>query len=137
MIGPPRAGTNTYTVTERAHQVEQPLNAAASLEQFAARTEPTSKNRAPSVENRNYGLLTPEDAAEQLKVSAEHVRALIRSGRLEAINLAIGKKRPLYRIAAKALEGFLADRCGSTTPQRSLPHFKRLPPVEDHFPHLH
>ena len=80
-------------------------------------------------------LLTPDEAARRLKVTAEHVRALIRSGRLSAINIGTGPKRPLYRIPASALGEFLSSRHhagGTTRPRRS----KRLPPVEDHFPHL-
>ncbi len=80
-------------------------------------------------------LLTPEEAARELKVSAEQVRALIRKGRLPAVNLGTGKKRPLYRITRQDLEDFLMHRY---QPQRGRPHrrFRRLPPVEDHFPKL-
>ncbi len=80
-------------------------------------------------------LLTPEEAARELKVSAEQVRALIRKGRLPAVNLGTGKKRPLYRIARQDLEDFLMDRYEvrrAVRPRR----LKRLPPVEDLFPKL-
>lgn len=91
-------------------------------------------NDAP--ERVQHDLLTPEEAAERLKVSAEHVRALIRSGQLAAANIAIGTKRPLYRIRADVVAEFLnkrtEDRLGTNTP----PRFRRLPPVEDHFPQL-
>ena len=81
-------------------------------------------------------LFTPEDVAERLKVSSEHVRALIRTGRLTAVNLAVGKKRPLYRIRTEALAEFLADAGRSAPSTPRLPRFKRPPPVEDHFPDL-
>jgi len=80
--------------------------------------------------------LTPEEAANRLKVSAEHIRAMIRTGRLDAVNLAIGKKRPLYRIRATALNAMTPGAVESRRHTRSSPQFKRLPPVEDHFPNL-
>ena len=80
-------------------------------------------------------LLTPDEAARRLKVSPEHVRALIRSGRLTAINVGTGPKRPLYRIPLCALRDFLSNRRQPAQTTRP-PRFKRLPPVEDHFPHL-
>lgn len=80
-------------------------------------------------------LLTPEEAARCLKVTAEHVRALIRSGRLSAVNIGTGPKRPLYRIPLCALGEFLSSRHQSARATRPR-CFKRLPPVEDHFPHL-
>ena len=80
--------------------------------------------------------LTPEEAGNLLRVSAEHIRAMIRAGRLEAVNLAIGKKRPLYRIRAIALDKIVADQRSSVMEPPSRSRFKRLPPVEDHFPGL-
>ena len=80
-------------------------------------------------------LLTPEEAARELKVSAEQVRALIRRGRLPAVNLGTGKKRPLYRITRQDLENFLMDRYQPQRGRRQR-RFRRLPPVEDHFPKL-
>ncbi len=81
-------------------------------------------------------LLTPDEAALRLKVTAEQVRSLIRKGELAAINIGARKKRPLYRIRTDALEEFLHDR--THVPERtSRPRFKRLPPVADYFPDLH
>ena len=80
-------------------------------------------------------LLTPEEAANELKVSAEQVRALIRTDRLPAINVGTGKKRPLYRITRQDLEDFLTDRYQPHRGRRQR-RFRRLPPVEDHFPEL-
>lgn len=80
-------------------------------------------------------LLTPAEAAAKLKVTAEQVRALIRTGQLAAINVGTGQKRPLYRITPQALADFLGRRHQhglAIKPNR----FKRLPPVPDLFPHL-
>jgi len=80
-------------------------------------------------------LFTPGEAAERLKVSTEQVRTLIRHGRLAAINVGTGPKRPLYRIPAQALQDFLSSRHQPGPAVR--PHqFKRRPPVHDHFPNL-
>jgi len=81
------------------------------------------------------GLLTPEEAAKKLKVTAEHVRALIRKGQLAAINVGTGKKRPLYRITQQALRDFLSNRY-EPGPALRPRRFKRHPPVEDLFPKL-
>lgn len=62
-----------------------------------APTAHTVEERPLQVEQSNHVFLTPDEAAERLQVSAEHIRALIRSGRLQAINVAIGKKRSTLR----------------------------------------
>jgi|GEM_PF-6325638 len=80
-------------------------------------------------------VLTPDEAAAELKVASEHVRSLIRKGHLSAINVGKGKKRPLYRITETALNNFLGQRlplCSIKVNKK----FKRLPPVPDFFPHL-
>ena len=84
---------------------------------------------------RAEALLTPEEAAAYLKVSAEQVRSLIRRGLLPATNVGTGSKRPLYRIKRQALEDFLTDRTqesGSTSVRR----FRPRPPVRDFFSQL-
>ena len=80
-------------------------------------------------------LLTPNQAADYLAVTPEQIRNLIRRGRLSAINVGTGSKRPLYRIRRQALEDFLSRRCqpGSTMPKKK---FKQHAPVPDFFPHL-
>jgi len=96
-------------------------------------TDPTSGAMGPSLSNGRF--LTPEQVAAALQVSAEQVRAMIRQGRLAAVNVGTGKKRPLYRIPAGAIETLLAQDVqppSSNSPRR----FKRLPPVEDFFPDL-
>lgn len=88
-----------------------------------------------TTERRAEPLLTPEEAADYLKVSAEQVRSLIRRGLLSATNVGTGTKRPLYRINREALDDFLADRTkdsGSSAVRR----FKPRPPVPDFFPQL-
>jgi excisionase family DNA binding protein len=79
--------------------------------------------------------LTPEEAAETLRVSAEQVRCLIRTRQLAAINVGTGPKRPLYRITTQAVQEFLSRRWlpgPATKPRR----FMRRPSVQDHFPDL-
>jgi excisionase family DNA binding protein len=81
------------------------------------------------------GLLTPDEAAALLKVTAEQIRSLIRQGQLSAVNVGSGKKRPLYRITQQALQDFLSRRWQpgrAVRSRRAKPH----PPVRDHFPNL-
>ena len=83
----------------------------------------------------NRKLLTPEETAERLRVTAEQVRCLIRKGQLAAINVGSGKKRPLYRITEHALHDFLDRRWQPGSAMRKK-QFKRPPPVQDFFPDL-
>ena len=85
-------------------------------------------------ENKHQ-LLTPDEAAEELRVTAEQVRCLIRGGKLAAINVGSGQKRPLYRITTQALEEFCSRRHhpGRIVQKRA---FKPRPPVQDLFPDL-
>ena len=80
-------------------------------------------------------LLTPEETAERLRVTAEQVRCLIRKGQLSAINVGSGEKRPLYRVTEHALHDFL-DRRWQPGPAIRKKQFKRPPPVQDFFPGL-
>jgi len=80
-------------------------------------------------------LLTPDDVAAQLQVTSEQVRSLIRKRQLTAINISVGKKRPLYRITSKALAIFLDQRCQPSGPAQSR-HFRRPDPTPDFFPDL-
>ena len=80
-------------------------------------------------------ILTPDEAAIKLKVTAEQVRSLIRQGQISAINVGTGKKRPLYRITQRALNDFLHRRW-QPGPARQNKKFKRLAPVRDFFPGL-
>lgn len=80
-------------------------------------------------------LFTPNEVADKLKVTAEQIRSLIRSGQLSAVNISIGTKRPLYRITQQALDDFLNHRY---QPTRTIhkKKFKRLAPAPDFFPGL-
>lgn len=81
-------------------------------------------------------LLTPDEAATELKVTSEHVRSLIRKDQLSAINVGTGKKRPLYRITQSALDNFLNQRWHPKPSKKYNKKFKRLAPARDFFPHL-
>lgn len=54
-------------------------------------------------------LLTPQDVADLLKVSAKTVREYIHQGRLKAVDLNPDGKRPTWRILANSLPS-AADR---------------------------
>lgn len=85
--------------------------------------------------NAGGRLLTPGEVAERLRVTAEQVRSLIRTGQLAAVNVGTGPKRPLYRITPDAVTEFLARR-GQPAPAIRPPFARRLPLVPDHFPNL-
>ncbi len=55
-------------------------------------------------------LLTPPDVARMLRVSPDSVRTWIRSGKLKAVNLGDGLKKPRYRVTRDSLDLFLAAR---------------------------
>ncbi len=80
-------------------------------------------------------LLTPTEAAQQLRVTPEQVRSLIRQGQLAAVNVGTGAKRPLYRITAEALREFVSCR-GRLGPLARSRRPMRRPSVRDHFPDL-
>ena len=88
---------------------------------------PTNSDAAP--------LLTPSDFAARLKVTAEQVRCLIRTGRLRAINVGTGNKRPLYRLSAEAVEQFIRHGSSSRI-QKTRKRARQLGRVPDFFPGL-
>lgn len=53
-------------------------------------------------------MLTVEGVSDELVVSAEHVRRLIRRGDLAAVNIATSG-RPNYRVSRAALDKYLSD----------------------------
>lgn len=53
-------------------------------------------------------MLTPEGIADELVVSVEHVRRLIRRGELAAVNIR-PSGRPIYRVSRAALDQYLSD----------------------------
>lgn len=83
----------------------------------------------------NGQFLTPDEVAARLRVTAEQVRCLIRTGQLAAVNVGTGAKRPLYRITPDAFAEFLARR-GQSAPSTRTRVTPRLPPVPDYFPDL-
>jgi len=80
-------------------------------------------------------LLTPNQAAAYLSVTAEQIRCLIRKGQLSAVNVGAGTKRPLYRITQQALNDFLCRRQQPHSTKQGK-KFKQADPVPDFFPHL-
>ncbi|WP_019358009.1 excisionase family DNA-binding protein [Streptomyces sp. AA1529] len=46
-------------------------------------------------------------AAKRIGITPQHVRRLIASGHLPAINVAVGTKRPRFRIAEAAITTYL------------------------------
>lgn len=55
------------------------------------------------------GFLTTGEVAIRIGGTSQHVRQLIKSGRLAAIDIAKGNGRPRFRIAEVALADFLRD----------------------------
>lgn len=94
-------------------------------------TEPTD-TRARDEDER---LLTPDEVAQRLRVTAEQVRSLIRTGQLIAVNVGAGRKRPCYRVTPAALHEFLGGR-RTEKPAPATRRSKPLPPVADFFPDL-
>jgi len=55
-------------------------------------------------------LLSPPQVARELQVTPERIISWIRAGRLRAVNLSEGAKRPRFRIDRDDLEMFLRTR---------------------------
>jgi excisionase family DNA binding protein len=85
--------------------------------------------------NPDGHLLTPGEVADRLRVTAEQVRCLIRTGQLAAVNVGAGTKRPCYRITPDAVAEFLARRA-QPAPATRRPPPRRFAPVPDDFPNL-
>lgn len=62
--------------------------------------------RNPEQSVAAYTYLRPAEVAERLNVSRSHVNELVRTGKLEAVNISL-TARPLYRIAPAALDEYL------------------------------
>ncbi|MFC1764558.1 helix-turn-helix domain-containing protein [Planctomycetota bacterium] len=80
-------------------------------------------------------VLTVSEVSSQLKVSEEQVRTLIRQGKLAAINVGSGKKRPLYRIPQEALTNFKNPKVQPSPLQKRIKP-KHHSTVPDFFPGL-
>jgi excisionase family DNA binding protein len=64
-------------------------------------------------------FLTTGAAAKRIGVSPQHVRRLIASGLLPAINIGARERRPRFRIADAAVTEYLhGAQVGPTTPRR-------------------
>jgi excisionase family DNA binding protein len=70
----------------------------------------TSASVAPS-----GGYLTTGEVARRIGGTTQHVRQLIKSGRLAAIDIAKGHGRPRFRISEAALAEFLRDATVTAT----------------------
>jgi excisionase family DNA binding protein len=53
-----------------------------------------------------YTYLTPQEVAEVLKCSAEHVKRLIKKGEIAAVDIGT-ERRPLYRVAPDVFAAYL------------------------------
>jgi excisionase family DNA binding protein len=56
-----------------------------------------------------FNLLTPGEAAAELRTSEKTVIRLIRAGKLAAHNVGFGTVRPRYRIPRSAITRFLSE----------------------------
>ncbi|MFE2710574.1 helix-turn-helix domain-containing protein [Streptomyces mirabilis] len=61
------------------------------------------------------GFLTTGEVAIRIGGTSQHVRQLIKSGRIEAIDIAKGHGRPRFRISEAALAAFLDSAAVRTT----------------------
>jgi excisionase family DNA binding protein len=71
-------------------------------------------------------LMTIEEVAERLQVSAMQIRILIDSNQLAAINVGNGKQKPRWRISREAVAEFEQRRSTSAEPLAS-PVSRRAP----------
>ncbi len=98
-------------------------------------TENNHKNKGPA-------YLRPKDVTEELQISLSAVYNLIRSGDLEAFDVApsrAGESHPHYRIPRASLDEFIVRRRGGARPPeltvRRQPRHRSLTPLrplEDH-----
>ena len=65
------------------------------------------------------GMLTVAGAAERVTTSPDHVLNLIRAGKIKAVNVGRGLKRPRWRIAPEALKQLTASHETSTPMART------------------
>ena len=98
-------------------------------------TQTEDNQTEQSINFRHDELMTPNDVAIKLKVTAEQVRSLIRNRQLYAINVGTGMKRPFYRIPQQSLNDFLNNRQQPAQALRKK-RFKQLSKVPDFFPKL-
>jgi excisionase family DNA binding protein len=82
------------------------------------RPRPQRKAAPPKTRAEN-GMLTVAGAAERLTTSPDHVLNLIRAGKIKAVNVGRGPKRPRWRIAPDVLKEFTVGRETSTPKART------------------
>lgn len=85
----------------------------------AKRPRPRPQRKAAPPKTTADGLLTVASAAERLTTSPDHVLNLIRAGKIKAVNVGRGLKRPRWRIAPEALKQFTGGRETSTPKART------------------
>lgn len=68
---------------------------------------------------------TPKEAAAILKCSQDHVISLIRSGRLPAQNIGLGKRRARYLITAESIRKLIEPPVSVETKKRAPPSPRR------------
>jgi excisionase family DNA binding protein len=66
------------------------------------------------------------EVARRLSVNANHVVRLIEAGELEAVDVAIGKRKRCFRVGVASLENFLAGR---RVQRAAAPALTRRPPL--------
>ena len=71
------------------------------------------------------GVDTPAEAAEILRCSADHVRALSASGRLAATNISLGNRRAKWIISANAIDMLLTPPTPPTRRKQPPPTTKK------------
>jgi len=68
-------------------------------------------------------LLTLADVADRYRVGVDHIRGLIRSGGLPAVNMSAkpNSRRPIFRVRLSDLEDFEAARQADKATARRIP----------------
>jgi excisionase family DNA binding protein len=64
------------------------------------------------------GYLTTGEVAKRIRGTTQHVRELIKSGRLAAIDIASGN-RPTFRVSEDSLADFLMEAAVKPSPQKA------------------
>lgn len=65
------------------------------------------------------GYLTTGEVAKRIRGTTQHVRELIKSGRLAAIDIASGNSRPRFRVSEDSLTNFLTEAAVKPSPQKA------------------
>ena len=76
-------------------------------------------------------MLTPPQVAKRLAVKSDKVRAWIRSGKLRALDVSEGAKRPRFRVAPDDLDDFLRS-LQVVAPPKQQKRRKKVDDVHDY-----